>query len=282
MQAVVRKRLGLAVTCATVLLSGFLLSVVYSAQNVSFWLSQDVRTEWRNGKVRLSIPFSVRNHGVYDIEDVVVVLELRDNAGQILTKTVNVIGTIKAGSELRNYINITFKPLNLLLQVLLNQIFYNRTLELHARASLSYALSWITLEAEASIPLTLKNMAREVLKFLVNDAAFKFNQLETQSVNNSLRFTLPFSISYLGHFNIENFELNLEAKNSAGDVVGLWEITLYKLRHGENKGLLNITLHKELVTKGLALVSMFTIRLQGEINGFSFEWAKNLPYSQMG
>lgn len=282
MQAVARKRLSLAVTCVTILLSGFILSIVYSAQNVSFGLVQNVKTEWRDGRVTLSIPFYVRNYGVYDIEDVNIILELRDSAGQVLTKTVNVIGTIKAGSELKSYINITFKPLNLLLQVLLNQILYNRTLELHARASLSYALSWIALEAEASIPLTLRHMAREALKFLVNDVAFKVNPLEAQIANDSLRFTLPFSINYLGRFRIENFELDLEAKSSAGDVLGVWEITLYKLKHGENEGLLNITLDRELATKGLASVSMFTIRLRGEINGFSFEWARDVPYNHVG
>jgi len=275
----VRKRVGVAVTCATILLSAFIISIVYSAQNVVFGLTQNVKAEWKDGNITLSIPFYVRNYGVYDIQDVNIVLELRDSTGQVLTKTVNYIGTIKAGSALGNYINITFQPISLLLQVLLNRVFHNRTLELHAAASLSYALSLIALEAEASIPLTPQVMAKEMFESLVKEVSLKSKAIDAQITNEIIRFTLPFSINYTGRFKIENFELNLVAKNSTGHVLGFLEIVLHELRSGENTGLLNITLDRVLTTKGFALIDMFTIRLRGKINNFGFEWAKDLVYS---
>jgi hypothetical protein len=281
MKGLVRKRMGIALTCATILLSSFIVSIVYSAQNVSFGLVQNVKTEWKDGNVTLSTPFYVRNHGVYDIEDVNIALELRDSAGQILTKTVNRIGTIRAGSELEDFINITFQPVSLLLQIFLSRILQNRTLELHATASLNYALSWITLEAEASIPLTPQLMMREMLQSLVKNVSFSSNTIKAQVADESIKFTLPFSINYTDRFGIENFELDLWVKSSAGDVLGLFEITLQRLSQGENRGLLNVTLDKELATNGFASVNMFTIRLRGEINGLSFEWTKDIIYNDV-
>jgi hypothetical protein len=281
MKGLVRKRMSIALTCATILLSSFIVSIVYSAQNVSFGLVQSVKTEWKDGNVTLSIPFYVRNHGVYDIEDVNITLELRDSAGQILTKTVNRIGTIRASSELEDFINITFQPVSLLLQIFLSRILQNRTLELRATASLSYALSWITLEAEASIPLTPQLMMQEMLESLVKDVSFSSNTMKAQVADEDIKFTLPFSINYTDRFGIENFELDLWAKSSAGDVLGLFEITLQRLSQGENKGLLNVTLDRELATNGFASVNMFTMRLRGEINGLSFEWTKDIIYNDV-
>jgi hypothetical protein len=281
MKGLVRKRMSVALTCATILLSSFIVSIVYSAQNVSFGLVQSVKTEWKDGNVTLSIPFYVRNHGVYDIEDVNITLELRDSAGQILTKTVNRIGTIRASSELEDFINITFQPVSLLLQIFLSRILQNRTLELRATASLSYALSWITLEAEASIPLTPQLMMQEMLESLVKDVSFSSNTMKAQVADEDIKFTLPFSINYTDRFGIENFELDLWAKSSAGDVLGLFEITLQRLSQGENKGLLNVTLDRELATNGFASVNMFTMRLRGEINGLSFEWTKDIIYNDV-
>jgi hypothetical protein len=239
-----------------------------------------MEVEWEDGNVTLSIPFYVRNYGIYDIQDVNIVLELRDSTGQVLTKTVNYIGTIKSGSELRDYINITFQPISLLLQILLNQVFQNRTLELRAAASLTYALSLIALEAEATIPLTPQVMAKEMFESMVREFSLRSNTVEAQIAEKAVGFALPFSINYTGRFRIENFELNLEAKNATGDVLGLLEIALYELRRGENTGWFNITLDKELVTKGFVSVSRFTIRLKGEIGGLSVEWAKDLVYNQ--
>jgi hypothetical protein len=281
MKGLVRKRMGIALTCATILLSSFIVSIVYSAQNVSFGLVQNVKTEWKDGNVTLSIPFYVRNHGVYDIEDVNIALELRDSARQILTKTVNRIGTIRAGSELEDFINITFQPVSLLLQIFLSRIFQNRTLELHATASLNYALSWITLEAEASIPLTPQLMMREMLESLVKDVSFSSNPMKAQVADEGVKFALPFSINHTDRFGIENFELDLWAKSSAGDVLGLFEITFQRLSQGENMGLLNVTLDKELATNGFASVNTLTIRLRGEINGFSFEWTRDIAYNDV-
>ena len=71
------KILGLVTTGATILLSAFMISIVYSAQNVSFELLEDVDIHWREGNVVISIPFYVKNRGFYDIEDVDIFFQFR-------------------------------------------------------------------------------------------------------------------------------------------------------------------------------------------------------------
>jgi hypothetical protein len=272
------KRISIAITCVTILLSAFLFSIVYSAQNVSFGLLQKVKISWKDGDFTVSIPFYVRNYGFYNIENVNIFFELKDSTGQTLTRSVNSIGTIKAGSELKDYLNITIQPINLFLGVLLHQMLQNGALELHAAAHLNYALSLLTLEAEASIIITPELVARELFQLMVNDVTVNFNNSLLQLNNESIAITLPFSLKYNGQLIIENFELNIEAKNSKGSVVVLGKIFLHKLRQGENAGSLNLTLNKEIVTCGLTCISEFTIHLKANLNGFTFEWTKNIDY----
>jgi hypothetical protein len=266
--------------CATILLSSFLISIVYSAQNITFGLQQDLRTKWEDGNVTISIPFYVKNYGIYNIDDVNIILELRDNTGRVLARSVNYIGTIRAGSELNDHINFTFQPVSLFLEVLLHQILQNRSMELHATAFLSYALSWLTLEAEARILLTPQLLAQGLLRSMATYVSLDFNKPSFQLVNESLTFSIPFSINHTG-FTIENFELSLKIESQTGNLLGLWQISIQELKQGENRGWLNISLNKEFITKGLASVSTFTIDLRGEISGFAFEWSKSLPYNHV-
>jgi hypothetical protein len=279
MHPVVKRRLSLAIMCATILLSSFLISIVYSAQNVSFGLHKDIGMKWEGGNVKISVPFYVRNYGIYNIEDVNIILELRDNTGRVLTRSVNYIGTIRAGSELNDYINFTFQPVSLFLEVLLHQILQNRTMELRATAFLNYALSWLTLEAEASIPLTPQLLAKELFQSVANYVSLDFNKPNIQLANESFTFSIPFSINHTSPFRIENFELSLKAESQTNDLIGLWHIKMKELKQGENRGWLNISLDKEFATQGLSSVNAFTIHLKGEINGFAFEWSKTVPYN---
>jgi hypothetical protein len=65
MRTLVKRRVSLAIMGATILLSSFLISMVYSAQNISFGLHRDMEMKWEGGNVTISIPFYVRNYGIY-------------------------------------------------------------------------------------------------------------------------------------------------------------------------------------------------------------------------
>lgn len=273
------KILGLVTTGATILLLAFMFSIIYSAQNVSFGLLEDVDMLWREGNVAISIPFYIKNRGFYDIEDVDIFFQLRDSKGQILAQGIHSLGAIRAGSEHVGYLNVTLNPLNLLLNGFLYELLRNEPIELKAKASLNYALSWLRLEAEANTVLTPSSLAKGLLRSLAKDFSINLENPTLKFNDEDIAINLPVSLNYTGWLPIQNLQLKLEARNSTGFIVGSGEITVEKLKPGQTEVSINIICNEELATFQFIHIDNFTIYLKANLAGFAFEWIEEINWN---
>jgi len=273
------KILGLVTTGVTILLSAFMISIIYSAQNVSFGLLEDVDVLWREGNVAISIPFYVKNRGFYDIEDVEIFFQLRDSKGQILAQSLNSLGAIRAGSEHVDYLNATLNPLSLFLNGFLYELLRNEPIELKAKASLNYALSWLTLEAEVNTVLTPSSLAKGLLRSLTKDFSINIGNPSLKFNDEGIAINLPVSLNYTGWLPIENLQLKLEARNSTGFIVGSGEITVEKLNPGQIQVSIIIIYNEELATFQFIHIDNFTIYLKADLAGFAFEWIEEISWN---
>lgn len=273
------KTLGIVTTGATILLSAFLISIIYSAQNVSFGLLEDADILWRDGNVTISIPFYVKNRGFYDIEDVDIFFQLIDSKGQFLAQSLNSIGATRAGSEQVSYLNVTLNPLSLLLNGFLYELLNNEPIELKAKASLNYALSWLRLEAEANTVLTPSSLAKGLLRSVAKDFSINLGNPTMKFNGEGIAINLPFSLNYSGWLPVQNLQLKLEARNSTGFIVGSGEIALEKLKPGQIQASIDIICNKELATSQFIHVDNFTIYLKTNLAGFAFEWIEEISWN---
>ena len=275
------KTLGLVTTCATLLLLAFMISVVYSAQNVSFGLLEDFDISWRDGNVAISMPFYVKNRGFYDIEDIDIFFQLGDSGGQTLAESAISLGAIRAGSKRIEYLNVTLNPITLLLKGFLYELLQNKPIELKAKASLNYALSWLRLEAEANITLTPSSLAKGLLRSLAKDFSINLGNPTIKFNDTDVAVNLPVSLNYTGWFPIQNLQLKLEAKNSTGFILGTGEIIFDRLKPGQIEAPINITCNKELIALQFTHISNITIYFKTNLAGFTFEWIEDISLNAM-
>lgn len=273
--------LSLVTTCASVLLLAFIVSVVYSAQNVSFGLLENVNIRWEDGNVLILIPFYVKNKGFYDIEDVDIFFQLRDSRGETFAQSLNSLGSIRAGSVYRGYLNVTLNPLSLLLKGFLYEFLQNKPIKLKAKASLSYALSWLRLEAEANVTLTPSSLAKGLLSSLTKDFSINLGDPTIKFNTKDVVISLPVSLNYTGWVPVQNLQLRFEARNSTGFILGTGKITLEKLNHGNIEFFIDIICNKELATFQFADVNNVTIYLKTNLAGFTFEWIEEISLNEV-
>lgn len=273
------KILGLVTAVVTILLLAFMISIIYSAQNVSFGLLEDVDMLWREGSVAISIPFYVKNRGFYDIEDIDIFFQLRDREGQILAQSIDSIGAIRAGSEHVGNLNVTLNPLSLLLTGFLFELLRNEPIELKAKASLNYALPWFKLEGEVNTALTPSSLAKGLLRSLARDFSTNLGNPTLKFNDEDIAINLPVSLNYTGWLPIQNLQLKLEARNSTGFIVGSGEITIEKLKPCQTEVSINIVCSKELATFQFVRIDKLTIYLKANLAGFDFEWIEEISWN---
>lgn len=270
------KLLGQATTCASILISAFIISVVYSAQNIYFEISQDVDVKWKGKNVTISVPIYLKNLGFYDINHVNVLLQLRDDEGRILAQNLNFLGHIEAGSEYRGCLTISLNLINFLLNEYWYDVISYRSFELKATVSLNYAFSSLSVKANSSVILTPELLVKGLLRYLMHEYSVNLDDPTFQYSGEDITVILPFTINYTGRLPIKDLQLKVQIKDSNNSNVGVGEVKIEKLDSSKVKVALNIILDKEISLYQLVNIANITIYLRANLDGFTIEWTKNI------
>jgi len=103
------RALGWVVTISTILLFAFLASAVYSILQIAV-MNQgigmgDLRTEFKDGSLILSMPITINNTGFYDINEFEITTTLQDSGGSLIATNATRITEIRRG-ETRSEVHV--------------------------------------------------------------------------------------------------------------------------------------------------------------------------------
>ena len=231
------KMIGLATTFFWIFLIAILVTAVYSVKDLQFSFGEPQLGTTSDNKLLVSIPITIINNGLYNIDYFNVTTEILDQDGYPITNGSTFIPVIGKGQEVNATHNMTI-DVNDLLQRDQNLLFNDTELEINETGSIRIA-EIIPVQASTNFSMP---WGAPLYNFMLGQ--YQYTPINSTHVN----IMIPISFENHASFDLDG-SIRIRMYNSTGGQVGRGRTDIQVMQNSPYSGYISFTVQMTGMTE---------------------------------